>query len=74
MRVIYLFEWLPIVALPFAVAFLTEGFTHGLDFEIWLIIGAATAINLAWIYFGRWVRRSADFRKSYPGFRMKNDG
>ncbi|HET8728178.1 MAG TPA: hypothetical protein VFO41_11755 [Alphaproteobacteria bacterium] len=64
-------EWLPIVGIVFAILFLTRGFARPLDTDLWLIFGFAAFVNLAWIGLIRWNRHMAEFRKNYPGFRMK---
>jgi hypothetical protein len=66
-----LLEWLPIIAAPFAVYFLTEGFTQNLGAEVWLILAVIMLANLAWLLMFRWQRRFVEFCEKYPGFRMK---
>jgi hypothetical protein len=63
-------EWLPIVAAPLVIYWMTDGFTKSLSLELWLIIGFALLLNLGWIGLMRSNRRTIDFLKKYPGFRM----
>ena len=64
-------EWLPVLAAPFVVYWLTEGFSETLSTELWLVIGFAVLVNLGWIGLMRWNRRMVAFHEKYPGFRMK---
>jgi len=68
------YEWLPLLATPFAIYFLTDGFSHSLSLDVWLIIGLAVVVNIGWIAFHHSTRGMADFYKKYPGFRMKKHG
>ena len=66
-----LLEWLPILVMPLAVYWLTEGFTESLSPELWLILGVALLVNLGWISLLRSNRRMVDFYEKYTGFRMR---
>ena len=72
--IVEFYEWLPLLAAPFAVYFLTDGFTQSLELELWLVIGLAVLLNIGWIVFHRYTRNMVDFYKKYPGFRMKKHG
>ena len=71
LRIGEIFEWLPIVAAPFVVYFLTEGFTQNLSAELWVILAVIMLANVAWLLLFRWQRRFVEFYEKYPGFRMK---
>ena len=72
--IVEFYEWLPLLATPFAIYFLTDGFTRALELEIWLIIGLAVVLNIGWIAFHRYIRNMEVFLNKYPGFRMKKHG
>ena len=61
-------EWLPILVAPLVVFWLTDGFTKSISLELWLIVGAAIVLNLAWIGLMRWNRHMVAFHEKYPGF------
>ena len=73
-RVLEVVEWLPLAALPFIAWLWTDGFTHSLGPDLWLVLGFAALINGAWIVFHRHMRQLSEFPKKFPGFRMKNNG
>ena len=64
-------EWLPVLAMPVVVALLTDNFSRNLSAGIWIILGLALAVNLAWIGFVRFGQNTAEFYKKYPNFRMR---
>jgi hypothetical protein len=63
-----IFEWAPILSLPFVVFVLTDEFTEPLSRDLIGSLVGLTVLNLAWIGFSRVVRAQDNFKKKYPGY------
>ena len=71
LRILEIFELLPIVVAPFVIYFLTEGFRKNLSNELWFILGLVMLFNVMWLVLVRSQRRFIEFNEKYSGFRMR---